>query len=406
MQELGDRIRQLRVARGLSQAELGDGRYSGSYISHIESGRRRPGAEVLGFIAERLSLAASDLDPDTHGPADADVAALLAGVRRHMQAHQWDAAVLDARQASRLADELRRESRRWEADFLLASALMASGRYEEAASLGVDLAQRRVVATIGDLRAEVRTLASRALRACGRLADASDQAALAASDARQGEQSLLAAALIAQLAALVIAARWDEAVPIEAQLCDLVDGLDAPDAAKAAWALGSTSFSRGDLAAGLAWHSRGAQLSDPSIDPLAWARLHQSTAHYLVTMDGDPDEAQTHADRAQPIVMLMGSPGDIADLRLVQARLLLRRGQTEQAVRLLEHLAEEAAILDDGRLEADVRDSLATGLAVLGRTREARQELRLAAMCFEKAQAPHRALEMWHRYAAAEESQV
>lgn len=144
MQELGERIRQLRVAHGMSQTALGDGRYSGSYISHIESGRRRPGSEVLGFIAARLGLAVAELDPDDPESADADVVALLAGVRRSLAAKQWDAAVRSARQASLLAAELHRDSRCWEADFLLASALMASGRYEEAGELAVDLASRSV----------------------------------------------------------------------------------------------------------------------------------------------------------------------------------------------------------------------------------------------------------------------
>lgn len=217
-----------------------------------------------------------------------------------------------------------------------------------------------------------------------------------------GERSLLAAGLIALLGALVTAARWTEVPAVEARLGELVDGLGDQDAVKAAWALGNTAFERGDLAAGLAWHARGAQLSDPGVDPRAWARLHLSSAHYLVAMGGDLEQTQAHLDRAQPIVMLLGNPGDVADLRLVQARLLAVRGEAEQAVTLLQHLTGEAATLDDARLEAEIRESLATALAALGRVGAAREQLQLAASCFEKAQAPARALEMWHRFAAAQ----
>lgn len=403
MQELGGRIRHIRLSRGLSQTELGGGRYSGSYISHIESGRRVPGGEVLKFIAGQLGLGANELDPHDQEVGDAEVAAALAGARRLLAALQWDAAVRAARQASSLAAGMHRDSRCWEADFVLASALMASGRYEQAAECAADLAGRPVVAATDDLRAEARTLAARAYRSCGRLDDAVEQARLAVADAG-AEESLLGAALIALLGSLATAARWDEVAPVEARLRDIVDHLDPQDAAKAAWALGSSAFARGDVAQGLAWHGRGAELSDPRVDPRAWARLHQSSAHYLVEADGDLEEAQTHFDLARPIVMLVGNPGDIADLRLVQARLLIRRGQCDQAAELLRHLSAEAAALDDIRLEAEIRQSLATALLGLGRAAEAREQLRAAATCFEKAQAPQRALEMWHRYVAAESS--
>lgn len=401
MQELGERIRQLRLSRGLSQTELGDGKYSGSYISHIESGRRRPGGDVLAFLADQLGLPVNELDPSDQEAADAEVAALLASARRLLTNLQADSAVHVARQASSLAASQNRDARRWEADYLLASAFMAAGRYEQAAELAAELAARPVVVAATELRSEARVLAARAYRSCGQLAEATDQARLAVVDAG-AEASLQAAALIALIGSLATAARWDEVTPVEDRLRGLIERLDPQNAAKAAWALGSSAFARGDLAEGLAWHGRGAELCDPRQDARAWARLHQSSAHYLVEMDGDLALAQAHFDLARPIVMLVGNPGDIADLRLVQARLLVRQGQHAQAVELLEHLTGEAAILDDVRLEAEIRQTLATALLGLDRVAEGRAQLRAAAACFEKAQAPQRALEMWHRYAAAE----
>lgn len=51
---LGQRLRALRVERGLSQADLAGDLVSPSYVSLIESGRRSPEREVLDGLARRL----------------------------------------------------------------------------------------------------------------------------------------------------------------------------------------------------------------------------------------------------------------------------------------------------------------------------------------------------------------
>jgi tetratricopeptide (TPR) repeat protein len=51
---LGERVRRLRVAAGLSQTELAGGRFSKEYVSQIERGKTRPTADTLDWLAERL----------------------------------------------------------------------------------------------------------------------------------------------------------------------------------------------------------------------------------------------------------------------------------------------------------------------------------------------------------------
>lgn len=399
MQHVGERIRELRLVRGLSQSDLGRGRYSGSYISHIESGRRRPNNEVLAYLAEQLGLSVTDLDPNDTEAKEAELTALLATIRRLLQTHQWDEAARVAQQASYRATEMQRPIRRWEADLLLATALMSSGRYAQAAELATELATRPVMARANQLRAEARTLAARALRASGRLADAADQARAALEDAA-GDPKLASAALTSLLAALELAGRSEQSKLVQAQLAALVAGLDDHDAAIAAWALGNAAFSNGDVAAGLAWHERSAELCDPRVDLLAWARLRKASAYYLVAQADTLDQAQQYFDQSAPILMLAGEPGDLADLRLVQARLDLTRGDYQQASQLLEHLVADAASMDDVRLEGDIRQCWAEALLADGQLHSGREQLRLAAGCFERAQAPQQAAKLWRRYAA------
>lgn len=52
--ELGSRIRDTRLAAGMTQAEVAAGRFSVAYLSRIESGERRPSPEMLEHIASTL----------------------------------------------------------------------------------------------------------------------------------------------------------------------------------------------------------------------------------------------------------------------------------------------------------------------------------------------------------------
>jgi transcriptional regulator with XRE-family HTH domain/Tfp pilus assembly protein PilF len=58
---MGVRLRQLRVAAGLTQTELAGDRFSKEYVSQIERGKTRPTPETLDWIAERLGVDVSYL---------------------------------------------------------------------------------------------------------------------------------------------------------------------------------------------------------------------------------------------------------------------------------------------------------------------------------------------------------
>ena len=58
---LGRRIRNARVAAGMTQTEAADGAASTAYISRIEAGQRRPDLKLLGRLAERLGTTVEEL---------------------------------------------------------------------------------------------------------------------------------------------------------------------------------------------------------------------------------------------------------------------------------------------------------------------------------------------------------
>lgn len=80
---LGQRVRQLRTRKGLTQQDLAGEDYSKSYISAIEQGKTRPSLEALQRMASKLEVPAGLLlDPDAPGFAPFDPEAMPRRVRR------------------------------------------------------------------------------------------------------------------------------------------------------------------------------------------------------------------------------------------------------------------------------------------------------------------------------------
>jgi tetratricopeptide (TPR) repeat protein len=75
---LGERLRQLRVAAGMTQTDLASDRFSKEYVSQIERGKTKPTRETIQWIAERLGVDASFLangvSADERGRVDSALA--------------------------------------------------------------------------------------------------------------------------------------------------------------------------------------------------------------------------------------------------------------------------------------------------------------------------------------------
>ena len=59
--DLSTRLRDLRLQAGLTKTALAKPRYTVSYVSQIEAGRRTPSGEAVAFIAGQLGVSAQCL---------------------------------------------------------------------------------------------------------------------------------------------------------------------------------------------------------------------------------------------------------------------------------------------------------------------------------------------------------
>src|SRR5881396_3472641 len=75
---LGERLRQLRAAAGMTQTELAGERFSKEYVSQIERGKTRPTSETIQWLADRLGVdagyLANGVSADERGRVDAALA--------------------------------------------------------------------------------------------------------------------------------------------------------------------------------------------------------------------------------------------------------------------------------------------------------------------------------------------
>ena len=90
---LGTRLRQLRVAAGLTQSELAGDRFSKEYMSQIERGKTRPTKETLSWIGERLGVDVSYLETGQSWDEYAEVEAAVTRAEAAVEGQQYEEAL-------------------------------------------------------------------------------------------------------------------------------------------------------------------------------------------------------------------------------------------------------------------------------------------------------------------------
>lgn len=130
--QIGERLRRTRLAAGLTQQQLAEGRYTKAYVSALENGLSRPSMAALNYLSDRLGIPASKLindEPAAWARLEADLA-LASG--------RWDDAIAAYRDL--LESAVTREAR---AELMsgLAEALIRVGKGREATAFAAEAAR-------------------------------------------------------------------------------------------------------------------------------------------------------------------------------------------------------------------------------------------------------------------------
>lgn len=90
---MAERVRQLRVAAGLTQTDLAHDRFSKEYISQIERGKTRPTPETIIWLAERLGVDGAFLEHGVSIDERARVEAALARAAALVSGNEYEQAL-------------------------------------------------------------------------------------------------------------------------------------------------------------------------------------------------------------------------------------------------------------------------------------------------------------------------
>src|SRR5918912_2020098 len=92
---LGERLRQLRVAAGMTQTDLAGERFSKEYVSQIERGKTRPTRETIEWLAQKLGVDPNYLERGVSADERRRVETLLARAEALSESGQYEQAVED-----------------------------------------------------------------------------------------------------------------------------------------------------------------------------------------------------------------------------------------------------------------------------------------------------------------------
>lgn len=404
----GIRLRQLRRERGLSQSELGGEQFSGSYISHLESGRREPTMAVTTFLSSRLGISSFDMPSGvavaagSTSASDLETLEHLLAAERAWHDQEWRLASRKARTAAQLAASSGNTERAWEARFVLAQALFADGEYQAVCSLARDLVEDHVAALSASLKSQALSLMSVSSRASGQLTEAISWGARAVEASRGTATMLQAEAVMA-----LIGARSEsgDRGPELVGLCDWLEVL-AKDVESGysrgliRWTLGTAAFQRGDVPTGIGHLEEALEHIKPQRDLRMWARLHKAIANNRIEA-GLVEGVDSSFEFAHEGLRLVGNPSDLLELHLVEAKIAERNGDHSRAEGLVRLCLDDDVLQQADHLAGEGERLLGRVCLAQGKKQEAREAFARSATRFESAGAFGQASTSWHLHAQA-----
>ena len=374
MSTVGIRLRELRLAKGLSQLALSGDGISPGYVSLIESGKRNPSAAVLRRLADRLGVPVDQLldpesapQPDTsamqHGKLEVNFARLALANGNPAEAVRCLAAVALDKVDSQTACD---------AALVLAESLQQTGQLDRAVGVLETLIGRAraeqawvTLATASTVTAVMYIEAgdiARSTEVAQRALTEVEAAGLVGTDEHIRLASVLVSALV-ERGDFVFASRHME---------DLLEVADRVGSSRARgsvyWNAGALAHERGRLNDAVRLTNRAVALLGEEDLSRDLPRLRMHYAWLLLNSPVPlPVEALSQLDRAESDPSLAGSRLDLGTAATFRGRAHLLLGQVDEAaecaaraLQLLgpsEHIERVSALLllgDVGSIQLDM----------------------------------------------------
>ncbi len=414
---IGQRLRRLRLERGLSQRELSSPGVSYAYISRIEAGARRPSVKALRMLAQKLGVAAEYLETGSQitGAEALELRLADAELRLRLDGE------IPAQELREILDDALAQADNTaatRAQVTLGLAAAARGDYTEAiaelaGALHSDLvspaSRPDIYATLGHAYSAVGTprlaaeLFEQGLR---------DLAVLAPDDtaSRVRFSSYLSYALT-DLGDLDGARRV-----VEEALLFLEDAADPYTRVRLYWSLGRIAHEQEKPLVALEHFRRAVALLEATEDSVHLARACLSCAAAVLAAGEDVGEAEHQIEQAERLLGARPEHGDLAVTRRLQSICATRAGAFEEGARRAREAQAAAALLPNqlalatwalaeslaGRNDPEAAETFAAAAAELrehGTVREQAQALRAYGRYLRDAGREREALDVLDRAA-------
>lgn len=357
---IGARVRELRVARGLTQSELAGERCTKEYVSQIERGKSRPTSKTLEWIAERLGVEREFLETGVPAGERDRIESLITQAEAFGELHDHERALalLEGVVAPTLDLELRAllaiSWARMEAGDIrgaLAEADVARSIAERPGFTDLDRAE--VQYRLGVYRYKLSSISS----AVSLLGDA-----LALADRSELPCDRLRAHILEWRSRCHRRLRdWEAARDDIERALELAEGLsDRPTIAHVYFQASLVAERQGHWVQARTYAERAKAIYEEVADQQSVGRLLNNLGG-LTFLLGKPDQAVGYLKRAFATALEAGSDADAAQAISSLAQVHLRTGEH----RLAEQQAGQALALLDGRV--DYLDEIGNAELVLGR---------------------------------------
>lgn len=375
---IGERLKRLRLERGLSQRELAAPGVSYAYISRIEAGTRQPSVKALRKLAAKLGVSAdflesgSELDPES--ARELRLSDLELAVRLGDRAGSEDGLRHVLAEAEAAAD----------AHCAFRARVTLAAVLEERNDLAgaIDLLEGAVAQDFiqPSEHVDVYSQLGRAYAGVGRTAQAVElfeQCLDRCADSPSAE-ARFALMLSYALTDAGDVARAEDVV--RSALARTRDSEDPYMRVRLYWSMARLAEAEGRASIALANIRKAIALLETTEDGLNLARAHTLASRLLIERE-KADEASTHLDRAERLFGVSPAVSDLAEVTIQRSRIARILGDAAAAIAFArEALALDSQPADRGHALA----ALADGLVLAGETEAASDTYREAVDILER----------------------
>jgi tetratricopeptide (TPR) repeat protein len=382
--ELGERVRELRLRAGLTKTALAKPEYTVSYVSLIESGRRKPSPKAIEHLSRRLMVTPEYLATGIPEGVQESLRYKMEEARHLLREHQEGEAERTVRAVRARAGEYGLAGLRALASADLGEILLQTGRVREA----IDAYEEALADEALSERDRGMAVAAlgRAYRAVGDLTYAVE---LIESYLTKGARPPLDPTTIAELQTVLVSVYFERGDVFRAERAAgralTAAALDVPAETRARtyWDASRVMAEQRRWDEALEYAARARLIMEEGDDQRRVGRLHN--AYAFICLDAEPPrtaEAADHLDKAESLLLSAGATTELAYVLSERSRLALLEGNPDQA--LVDADRALAYVRTDELEMARCMFLRGRALGGLQRHGEARAALEEAAATFDK----------------------